>query len=522
MKHQSNDGLTRLPLVLVVAGVTLAVTVDALNSTVYGMARPQFMEDLSATQDTTNWLNTAFVAAKLTLLPASAWAINRAGAGSILWLALVGTIMTSLLCAVSPGFPSLVTSRVLQGAASAGLLVAAQTILFQLFPKDRQGLIQAVFAFGVVVAPASAAPVLHGELIAVGSWRWIFALSAGIALAALFILLAVRRHLPLHKCEELDFDWVCLGMFAIAMTATAYTLSEGARWNWFDSARIQFWSAVALLGLIGVIARLRMQSRQAMFKTDVFGNSDFVFGFVVSFIAGFALFGSAFLIQAFALNVLFLPSELTGRLLLPSSLAIGLALLTAGWLISVQGANPMVFTPIGVLLVMTSMWMLSGSGSQSGSHDMWVALLLRGFGLGFLFLSLTLIALSGLPRPLISAGTGLFSLGRQLGGLIGVACLSTFIQRMNTLNSQVLGSNLNLSNQALHQRTDLLSQALVGRGLDPGTVDAAASTAIQNSLKLQVAHLTFNDAFLSLVWLFVAVFPALMLFKIAQKKIASP
>ena len=149
---------------------------------------------------------------------------------------------------------------------------------------------------------------------------------------------------------------------------------------------------------------------------------------------------------------------------------------------------------------------------------MWLALSLRGLGLGFLFLSLTLIALSGLSQPLVSAGTALFNLGRQLGGLIGVACLDTYIQRINALNLQILGSNLHPSNPALQQRTELVSQSFVGRGLDPGIVDGAALVAIQQSIRLQVALLTFNEAFLSIVWLFIAALPLAMLFKAVQKK----
>ncbi|MQQ10467.1 MFS transporter [Epibacterium sp. SM1979] len=505
-------------LALVVVGLTLAVTVDALNSTVYGMARHQFMESLSVTQDTANWLNTAFVAAKLTLLPACAWAVNRAGAGPILWFALVGSIVASLLCAICPGIMSIVASRILQGATGAALLVSCQTILFQLFPKSRQGLIQAVFAFGVVVAPASAAPALHGELIAGGSWRWMFALSACVALAASLILFAVRHYLPAQKYDELEFDWVCLGLFAIAMTAMGYALSEGARWNWLDTTHMRWWVAAALVGLIAFVVRMNMRPRRAMFRYDVFCNPEFAFGFAVSLVAGFALFGSAFLIQVFALNVLHLPSDTTARLLLPSSLTIGLALLIAGWFTTSRGANPVIFIPIGVLLVMTSMWMLSGSGPQSGSHDMWFALLLRGLGLGFLFLSLTLVTLIGLPPQLVSAGTGLFNLGRQLGGLIGIACLDTYIQRTNTLNLQILGSNLHPSNPALQQRTEFVSQGFIGRGLDPGLIDGAALAAIQQSVRSQVALLTFSEAFLSLVWLFVVVLPLAILFKVALKK----
>src|SRR3546814_11407331 len=71
--------------------------------------------------------------------------------------------------------------------------------------------------------------------------------------------------------------------------------------------------------------------------------------------------------------------------------------------------------------------MLSGSNGQSGAADMMPAVLLRGFGLGFLFLSIMLIAFSKLPPASVAFGIGIFNIGRQLGGLLGVAALQTSI-----------------------------------------------------------------------------------------------
>ncbi len=67
--------------------------------------------------------------------------------------------------------------------------------------------------------------------------------------------------------------------------------------------------------------------------------------------------------------------------------------------------------------------MLSGSTSESGTDDMMAAILLRGLGLGFLFLSITLIAFSDLNSRNLACEIGLFNTGRQLGGLMGVAGL---------------------------------------------------------------------------------------------------
>src|SRR3546814_8134276 len=96
--------------------------------------------------------------------------------------------------------------------------------------------------------------------------------------------------------------------------------------------------------------------------------------------------------------------------------------------------------PFGILTVMTAMWMLSGSSGESGAHDMMPAILLRGFGLGCLFLSITLIAFSKLPPAALAFGIGIFNIGRQLGGLIGVAGLQTLIDHRSEEHTSELQS----------------------------------------------------------------------------------
>jgi hypothetical protein len=87
-------------------------------------------------------------------------------------------------------------------------------------------------------------------------------------------------------------------------------------------------------------------------------------------------------------------------------------------------------------MIMVAMWMLSGSISESGTDDMMTAILLRGFGLGFLFLSITLIAFGNLNDRNRASGIGLFNAGRQLGGLMGVALLQRLIDLISPPTSQ--------------------------------------------------------------------------------------
>src|SRR5207244_3608132 len=117
-------------------------------------------------------------------------------------------------------------------------------------------------------------------------------------------------------------------------------------------------------------------------------------------------------IPAFAVSVLaFRPTD-AGLLLLPSGALFVGALLLAAYLMQVRRVPPVATVPFGILLIMISMWMLSGSTGESGAADMMAAILLRGLGLGFLFLSITLIAFGNLNERNRASGIGLFDTSR--------------------------------------------------------------------------------------------------------------
>ncbi|MEM9638991.1 MAG: MFS transporter, partial [Pseudomonadota bacterium] len=225
--------------------MTIAVLMDALNGTIFTIARPQIMGDLAATPDETSWVNTGYLAAKLACLPAAAWVTDRIGeARTFLWSAL-SIVAASILCALPTPLDLLIMARVIQGTAGAALLVSAQTILFRLFPPATQGLVQAIYALGVVMAPTTLSPAVQGWLTDDFSWTWVFRLNVAIALLAFLCLARVWPHVPNTIRVRRPFDWIGFAFFSLAMTALVYVLLQGPRWNWLEAAHI---TACAIVG----------------------------------------------------------------------------------------------------------------------------------------------------------------------------------------------------------------------------------------------------------------------------------
>jgi DHA2 family multidrug resistance protein len=159
------------------------------------------------------------------------------------------------------------------------------------------------------------------------------------------------------------------------------------------------------------------------------------------------------------------------------------------------------------------MWMLSGSSGESGAHDMMPAILLRGFGLGCLFLSITLIAFSKLPPAALAFGIGIFNIGRQLGGLIGVAGLQTLIDHQTVANQAVLGAAISSGSTATGERLAAITAMLVARGMDAAQAAKAAGAMLGRSVAGQSAVIAFDTAFNAGALLFIIAAPVIIAVK---------
>ena len=164
------------------------------------------------------------------------------------------------------------------------------------------------------------------------------------------------------------------------------------------------------------------------------------------------------------------------------------------------------------------MWMLSGSTGESGADDMMAAILLRGFGLGFLFLSITLIAFSDLDNRNLASGIGLFDTGRQLGGLIGVASLQSMIDHGAATNATVLGASITAGIPAVSERLTTMSAMLAVRGMDAVAAGRAAMGLLSQTLTGQSMVIAFDTAFASIALIFIAAAPVLVTIKVVLNK----
>ncbi len=104
--------------------------------------------------------------------------------------------------------------------------------------------------------------------------------------------------------------------------------------------------------------------------------------------------------------------------------------------------DPRLLIAAGLTIFMAANWELGHLSPQSDGHSTLIGQVLRGLGIGFLFIPVSVTAYSTLKGAQIAQGTALWNLSLQLGGSFGIAALNTYVINMTQFHRVGLVSYL--------------------------------------------------------------------------------
>src|SRR5476651_2604039 len=172
---------------LILLGLITAAIMEVLDTTIVNVALPQMAGNLGATQEEIGWVATGYILSNVVVLPMTAFFTERFGRRNYLTFSIVLFVTASFFCGTSGSLTQLVFWRIVQGAGGAALLSTAQATLRQIFPREEQGLVQAVFMLGVIVAP-TLGPTLGGWITDNYTWGWCFFINVPIGFLSIFLV----------------------------------------------------------------------------------------------------------------------------------------------------------------------------------------------------------------------------------------------------------------------------------------------------------------------------------------------
>lgn len=504
---------------IILVGLITAAIMEVLDTTIINVALPQMAGNLNATIDEIAWVSTGYILSNVIVLPMTAWLGARFGRKRYLCFSIGIFIFASFFCGTSKSLGEVVFWRIVQGAGGAALLSTAQATLRQIFPREQQGLVQSIFILGIIMAP-TLGPALGGYITDNYNWPWVFFVNIPIGLVSLFLVATFLHDSPTAaKAGPIDLPGIAL--LTVGLGSLQYVLEEGKRYDWFEDPWILRLSIIAAISLIAMLAwELSPRNKSPVVDFHVLKNRDLTAGLVLFLALGFGLYGAIFIFPQFTQNILGFSPTSTGLVLLPGGLATGVSAMICGR--ATAGKKPLVdpriLIMIGMGLFIWSMWDLGHLSIASGEPDTRAALIIRGFGLGFLFTPINFVVFAALKPNEVQQAAGLINLARQLGGSFGIAVLNTYITNMEAYHRNNLVQNLYAGNEVYTQRLAAITASMVQRaGMSMADGQKAALHALDGTITAQSAVMSYNDAFLLLGVTFVFAIPAIFLLKPVKK-----
>jgi DHA2 family multidrug resistance protein len=480
---------------LITASIMLATIMQGVDNTIANVALPHMQGSLSATQDQIAWVLTSYMVSTAIMMPLTGWLAGQFGIKYIFLISVLGFTVFSALCGGASSLTLLVLYRIGQGICGAALVPLSQSTLLSINPPERHGPAMAVWGMGVMLGPIMG-PAVGGWLTENYDWRWIFYINLPLGLiAAAGILLFIPYNRP-NRREPFDFfGFITL---SLALGGLQLMLDRGRRLNWFDSTEICVEALIAVLALYLFVVHTATATDRSFLSRDLLKSPNFVTGTVLMFLIGGILSGTLALIPTMLQDLMQLPVMLTGFVTSPRGFGTMAAMFIVGRLLGKVDSRLLIL--FGLTLTAISLWQMTGFSLQMGTAPVILSGVLQGFGLGCTFVPMNTLALSTLPRHLLTQGTAMRAVMRNVGGSIGISLLVGQL----TDNAQIVHSRL-----VEHLRPDNPLAALLPFPFS--LTDPRGLVALNAEVSRQAEMIAYINDFALMMALVIAAMPLLLL-----------
>jgi MFS transporter, DHA2 family, multidrug resistance protein len=478
--------------------VIVATLMQTLDTTIANVALPYMQGSVSASQDQISWVLTSYIAVAAIMTPMTGFLTARYGLKRVLLVSIGGFTIASMLCGMAQSLAQIVLFRMLQGAAGAALVPLSQSMLFSIYPKERQGFAMALFGFGVMVGPVLG-PVLGGWLTENYSWRYVFYINLPVGVLDLLGLLVLLPN-PQAKANE-KLDWFGFGTLSVAIAALQILLDRGEIKDWFGSAEIIIEAVIGASALYLFLVH-SFTAERPFVRPTLFRDRNFAAGVIFIAIVGLTYYASLALQPPYLQDLMNYPVVTAGLVMGPRGLGTMASMLIVGRLTG--RVNMRLLLAIGLGLTAGAFYVMSGWTPEVSAEEIVAATVIQGFGLGFLFVPLSSATLATLPPEYRTEGAGFFSLLRNIGSSVGISVVNALITRNTQVNHAEIAQHVTAVNRGFENPA-------IAHFWNP--VTAAGRTALDQVLTQQAQIIAYVDDYKLLLMATLAAIPLLVVFR---------
>ena len=495
---------------IVALTVMLPTLIEIVDTSVVNVSLDHIRGSLSAGIDESTWTITSYLVSNAIIIPMTGWLSRMFGRKKYLLFSIILFTVASFLCGSAWSLQSLVVFRILQGIGGGALQPISQSILLETFPPKQHGIAMAVFGVGIMFGPIIG-PLMGGWITDNWSWHWIFYINIPIGIISVFMTMMFIKDPSYIQSSKMKIDYWGLALLSLGLGCLQIVLDKGQQDNWFDSGFITALTAVSAVSLITFVMVELFFAEHPIVDLRIFKNISFGSGNLVMFIGFFNLFASIVLLPIFLQSLMGYTSFLSGYVLGPGGIATLIALPLAGRLVT--KVNPKYLLTFGIIVNAYATYLMSNFTLNADFATVIWPRIVLGVGMGFFFIPLTTLTMSGIPKEEMGNATSIFNLVRNLGGSFGVAFVTTMLARREQYHQAHLVSNLTPYDtqyqMAVQQGAELLQQ----RGMEATQAQYGSLANIYQEMLRQAGILAFNDAFFLVFCIMLVVLPLVLLMR---------
>jgi EmrB/QacA subfamily drug resistance transporter len=405
--------------VLAVLGIAQLMVV--LDATVVNIALPTAQRDLAFSDNARQWIVTAYALAFGSLLLLGGRIADMIGRKRVLIVGLAGFAIASAVGGASVNVGMLIGARAVQGLFGALLAPAILSLLTTTFtdPQERG---KAFGVFGAIAGTgASVGLLLGGFLTEYANWRWTLYINlvlAGVALVGAYLLI---EHSKSERRVTLDVPGtvvVSAGLFSLV-----YGFSHADTDGWGNGVTIAFLVAAGVL--LTAFFAMQRRATNPLLPLRIILDRNRGGANLAMFVSSIGMFAVFLFLTYYLQASLGFSAVKTGLAFLPmTGVIVVVASVISTQLVTRVSAR--ILIPFGMVVAAVSMFLLTHiSLTSSYASHVLPALLLMGFGLGFVFAPAFSLATLGVEARDSGVASATVNTTQQVGGSVGTALLNT-------------------------------------------------------------------------------------------------
>ncbi|WP_295245020.1 MFS transporter [uncultured Brevundimonas sp.] len=409
------DGLPTPRRYWAIVSIGLGITLAVLDGAIANVALPSIAQDLQASSAASIWIVNAYqIAIVVALLPLASLG-EIVGYRRVSQAGLAVFTLASIACVFANSIETLSLARVVQGFGAAGIMSVNGALVRYTYPQRLLG--RAVGINAVIVSLAAAAgPTIASAILAVGHWRWLFALNVPIGLLAVSL---AGFTLPHNRLQPRKLNWVGAALNAAAFGLLITGLQSLAHG---EAAVLGFGLTGAGLAAGILLIRHERSRISPLIPLDLLARPMFSLSVATSIISFTAQMMAFVALPFFLQGTLGLTAVETGLLMTPWPLATMIAAPLAGHLSDRYSSG--VLGPIGLSLFACGLMALSFLNADSTHFDIVWRMALCGAGFGFFQSPNNRAMLSEAPKDRAGAAGGTLGMARVVGQSLGAVVVA--------------------------------------------------------------------------------------------------